>query len=84
MYITIIALKRPAEVLPEAYKDYIDVFNKKEARLLLDYSLYKLVIKLIKGKQPLFSLLYNLLEAKLKVLREYLDKNLQRRWIRKL
>jgi hypothetical protein len=36
--------------LLEAYKDYIDVFNKKEARLLLDYSLYKLVIKLIKGK----------------------------------
>jgi hypothetical protein len=83
MYITIIALKRPAEVLLEAYKDYIDVFNEKEARLLPDYSLYKLVIKLIKGKQPLFSPLYNLLEAKLKVLREYLDKNLQRGWIRK-
>ena len=50
MHITITALKRPAEVLLEAYKDYIDVFNKKEARLLPDYSLYKLVIKLIKGK----------------------------------
>ena len=50
MYITITALKRPVEVLLEAYKDYIDVFNEKEARLLLDYSLYKLVIKLIKGK----------------------------------
>ena len=76
MHITIIALKRLVKVLPEAYKDYTDVFNKKEARLLLDYSLYKLVIKLIKGKQPLFSLLYNLLEAELKILREYLDKNL--------
>ena len=50
MYITIIALKRLVEVLLEAYKDYIDVFNKKKASLLLDYSLYKLVIKLIKGK----------------------------------
>jgi hypothetical protein len=50
MHITIIALKRPEETLLKAYKDYIDVFNKKEARLLLDYSLYKLVIKLIKGK----------------------------------
>ena len=47
MHVTITALKRPAEVLLEAYKDYIDVFNKKEARLLPDYSL---VIKLIKGK----------------------------------
>ena len=76
IYVTIIVLKRPVEVLPEAYKDYIDVFNKKEARLLPDYGLYKLVIKLIKGKQPLFGPLYNLLKAKLKVLREYLDKNL--------
>ena len=50
MYITITALKRPVEVLLEAYKDYIDIFNEKEARLLPDYSLYKLVIKLIKGK----------------------------------
>jgi hypothetical protein len=50
MHITIIALKRLVEVLLEAYKDYIDVFNEKEARLLPDYSLYKLVIKLIKGK----------------------------------
>jgi hypothetical protein len=50
MYITIIVLKRLVEVLLEAYKDYIDVFNKKEARLLPDYGLYKLVIKLIKGK----------------------------------
>jgi hypothetical protein len=83
MYVTITALKRPAEVLLEAYKDYIDVFDEKEAGLLPDYSLYKLVIELIKGKQPLFGPLYNLLEAKLKVLREYLDKNLQRGWIRK-
>jgi hypothetical protein len=83
IYITITALKGLVETLLEAYKDYIDIFNKKEARLLLGYSLYKLAIKLIKGKQPLFSLLYNLLEAKLKVLREYLDKNLQRGWIRK-
>ena len=50
MYVTIIVLKGPAEVLAEACKDYIDVFNKKEARLLLDYSLYKLAIELIKGK----------------------------------
>jgi hypothetical protein len=81
---TITALKRPAEVLLKAYKDYIDVFNEKEAGLLPDYGLYKLAIELIKGKQPLFGPLYNLLEAKLKVLREYLDKNLQRGWIYKL
>jgi len=50
MYITITALKEPVDTLLEAYKDYTDVFNKKEAGLLLDHGLYKLVIKLIKGK----------------------------------
>ena len=70
------ALKGPVVTLLKAYNNYTDIFNKKEAGLLLDYSLYKLAIKLIKGKQPLFGPLYNLLEAELKVLREYLDKNL--------
>ena len=70
--------------LLKAYNNHTDIFNKEEAGLLLNYSLYKLVIKLIKGKQPLFSLLYNLLKAELKVLREYLDKNLQYKWICKL
>ena len=60
----------------KAYNNYIDVFNKEKAKLLLDYSLYKLAIELMEDKQPLFSLLYNFLEAKLKVLKEYLDKNL--------
>jgi len=50
MYVTIAALKGSVDALPEAYKDYIDVFNKKEARLLPDHGLYKLVIELIKGK----------------------------------
>ena len=47
---TIAALKKLTDILLKAYKNYTDVFNKEEARLLLDYSLYKLVIKLIKGK----------------------------------
>ena len=50
IYITITALKGPVDTLLKAYKDYTDVFNKKEARLLLDHGLYKLVIKLIRGK----------------------------------
>ena len=50
MYITITVLKGPVDTLPKAYKNYTDIFNKEEAKLLSDYSLYKLVIKLIKGK----------------------------------
>ena len=68
----------------KVYNNHIDVFNEEEAGLLPDYSLYELVIELIKSKQPLFGPLYNFLEAKLKVLREYLDKNLQCEWICKL
>jgi hypothetical protein len=50
MHITIAVLERPAEVLLEAYKDYVDVFDEKEAGLLPDYGLYELVIELMKGK----------------------------------
>jgi hypothetical protein len=49
MHVTIAALKRPAEVLPKAYKDYTDVFDEKEAGLLPDHGLYELAIKLMKG-----------------------------------
>jgi len=84
IYVTIAALKGPVDTLLEAYKDYTDVFNEKEAGLLPDHGLHELAIELMKGKQPPFGPLYNLLKAELKVLREYLDKNLQRGWIRKL
>ena len=47
---TIVVLKKLANTLLEAYKNYIDVFNEEKAGLLPDYGLYKLVIKLIKGK----------------------------------
>ena len=44
------ALKGPVDTLLEVYKNHTDVFNKKKTKLLLDYSLYKLIIKLIKSK----------------------------------
>ena len=50
MYITIAAPKRPVVTLLKAYNNYTDVFNEEEAKLLPDYSVYKLVIKLIEGK----------------------------------
>ena len=33
-------------------------------------------IKIIEGKEPLYRLLYNLLESELRVLREYIKENL--------
>ena len=52
MYITITALKGLVETLLEVYKNHTDIFNEEEVRLLLDHSLYKLVIKLIKTNNP--------------------------------
>ena len=50
MYITIVVPKRLVVILLKAYNNYTDIFNKEKAKLLLDYSLYELIIKLIEGK----------------------------------
>ena len=44
------APKGPVVTLLKAYNNHTDVFNKEEAKLLLDYSLYELVIELIESK----------------------------------
>ena len=36
--------------LLKAYNNHINIFNEEEVKLLLDYSLYKLAIKLMEGK----------------------------------
>ena len=42
--------KGPVVTLLKAYNNHTDVFNEKETELLLNHSLYKLVIELIKDK----------------------------------
>ena len=50
MYITIAVSKRLVVTLLKAYNNHTDVFNEEEAKLLPDYSLYELAIKLIEDK----------------------------------
>jgi hypothetical protein len=48
----------------------------------LEYRLYDCAIELQDGAQPLFGPIYNLLQMKLTALREYIDKNLSKKFIR--
>ena len=58
------------------------MFSKGDATLLPDQNAHALAIELQPGQQPPFKGLYNLSEAELSVLREYLAKYLERGWIR--
>jgi hypothetical protein len=66
-----------AEVqLLKEYKDYTDVFLKKNTLKLPDSTRVKHTIPIEKGKKVLFSSIYSLLANKLQVLCEYLKSSL--------
>lgn len=71
------------EAVPEIYHDYLDLFETKEPtgppkRRIQDHS-----IPIEENKNPPFEKLRELDERRLKVLKEYLDINLERGWIRR-
>ena len=69
--------------IPKEYRNLTDVFSKSKSEELpphrgsLDHS-----IPLEKDAKPVFGPIYNLSETELQVLREYIDKNLRKRFIR--
>jgi len=58
--------------LPEELKNYKNIFLKKEAIKLLIFKEGNYIIKL-KGRNPLYRLIYNLFKLKLKELYYYLN-----------
>jgi hypothetical protein len=74
------SIKRP-KALPTYYKEYLDVFEKKNANLLPQYRPYDCLIDLQESTQPPFGPIYNLFQNKLVALREYLDENLAKKFI---
>jgi hypothetical protein len=69
--------KNEAELrLPEAYRDYTDVFSKTEAGKLLDFIRVMHFINIEERKIVFFDLIYSLSAIELRVLREYLKSNL--------
>jgi len=69
--------------IPEKYRDLAEVFSKSKSEELpphrgsLDHA-----IPLEKDSKPVFSPIYNLSETELQVLREYIDENLRKGFIR--
>jgi hypothetical protein len=68
--------------LPEKYKDFQDVFDKQQADILPEHRQYDCPIDLKPGTQPPFGPLYGLSEPELKALKEYLEENLDKGFIR--
>jgi hypothetical protein len=73
----------PEVSIPKEYQDLAEVFSEVESSALpphrghLDHH-----IPLEEGSKPVFGPLYNLSETELKALKEYIDRNLRRGWIR--
>jgi hypothetical protein len=72
----------PRDLLLEELKDYADVFSPKKAEKLPPYRNYDHNIRLQKGKTPPFEPLYPIFRNKLIALKEWLKKNLRKRFIR--
>ena len=68
-------------LLPE-FRDFADVFSPKEAEQLPPQRPYDHDIKLLAGKLPPFGPLYLMLRDKLKGLKEWLEGNLRKGFIR--
>src|SRR5439155_16134980 len=70
-------------VIPDEYRDLAEVFSKAKSEELpphrgsLDHA-----IPLEKDSKPVFGPIYNLSETELQVLKEYIDTNLRKRFIR--
>ncbi|TKA43441.1 hypothetical protein B0A49_13588, partial [Cryomyces minteri] len=71
----------PATKLPEIYHEFLDVFSRKESDKLPEHRDFDHKI-LEEGKEPSFGSLYGMSQDELKVLRKYLDDNLQKGFIR--
>ena len=69
-------------IIPEAYKDFEDVFSTKNASQLPPHEDHDHAIDLVDGKQPPYGPIYSLSENELSVLRAYIDKNLANGFIR--
>jgi hypothetical protein len=68
--------------IPMQYHNFKDVFEKKNADILPEYRPYDCAIELQDGAQPPFGPIYSLSQMELAALREYIDENLSKNFIR--
>lgn len=69
-------------IVPCEYHDLLAAFSKHRADTLPPHRAYDLTIDTEEGKQPPFGPIYSLSEVELKALREWLDENLSKGFIR--
>jgi hypothetical protein len=72
----------PRDLLSKKLKDYADVFSPKEAEKLPPHRNYDYNIRLQKGKTPPFGPLYPMSRNELIALKEWLEENLRKGFIR--
>lgn len=70
------------DIVPLEYHSFLDVFSKAKADTLPPHRPFDHHIPLEEGKQPPWGPVYSLSETELGSLREYLDENLQKGFIR--
>jgi hypothetical protein len=70
------------EALPTRYKEFQDVFEKNNVDMLPQHCPYDCAIDLHEGTQLPFGPIYNLSQNELVALRDYLDENLAKNFIR--
>ena len=68
--------------MPTEYSDFAEVFLKKSTNVLSERTgANEHMIKLEKGKQPLYEPIYSLKPVKLKILKTYIETNLANSFI---
>lgn len=72
----------PKLFLPQQYHEFLDVFDKKDANKLPPHRPWDHPIDLLPGKQPPAARPYSMNHHELKALRDYLDKELSKGFIR--
>ena len=68
--------------IPSKYREFSDVFEKRNADKLPEHRPYDCPIDLLEGASPPFGPIYGLTEPELAALREYIDENLAKGFIR--
>ena len=69
-------------LVPKEYHEFLPQFTEVVHNVLLTHRIYNYSIPLKEGSQPPFGPLYSLSRNELIAVREWLDKNLRRGWIR--
>ena len=74
--------KTQAPQLPSEYKEYQEMFEETVIMMLPEHQEWDHKIPLEDGKKPTHSSIYTLSAKKLEALRDYLDKNLAKEFIK--